>query len=309
MNSNRKFFSNIGFNYMIFGILALIFQIILVNVLNIVNPNLITDFNIMTILVALCNYLLPFPIFIYLMKKIPTYELESEKPGPLRFVKYIAITLTLMWLGNLFGLAITALLGVAMNAEISNPVTELINSSNILLNLFLISIIGPIFEEIIFRKILIDRTIKYGAKVSIIISAVIFGFIHGNLNQFFYAFLIGGFFAYVYIKTGSIKYSIILHIITNIMGSIVSIFIVSSADAITHGSFTAFDLVGVAIYLIIVLGSLFIGIFSLTTYNKARFNGRKTKIALKNPIKTILLNPGMILFMLFYIFEIIYQLL
>ena len=161
MNSNKKFFSNIGFNYMIFGILALIFQIILVNVLNIVNPNLITDFNIMTILVALCNYLLPFPIFIYLMKKIPTYELESEKPGPLRFVKYIAITLTLMWLGNLFGLAITALLGVAMNAEISNPVTELINSSNILLNLFLISIIGPIFEEIIFRKILIDRTIKY----------------------------------------------------------------------------------------------------------------------------------------------------
>lgn len=309
MNSNKKFFSNIGFNYMIFGILALIFQIILVNVLNIVNPNLITDFNIMTILVALCNYLLPFPIFIYLMKKIPTYELESEKPGLLRFVKYIAITLTLMWLGNLFGLAITALLGVAMNAEISNPVTELINSSNILLNLFLISIIGPIFEEIIFRKILIDRTIKYGAKVSIIISAVIFGFIHGNLNQFFYAFLIGGFFAYVYIKTGSIKYSIILHIITNIMGSIVSIFIVSSADAITQGSFTAFDLVGVAIYLIIVLGSLFIGIYSLTTYNTARFNGRKTKIALKNPIKTILLNPGMILFMLFYIFEILYQIL
>lgn len=309
MNSNRKFFSNIGFNYMIFGILALIFQIILVNVLNIVNPNLITDFNIMTILVALCNYLLPFPIFIYLMKKIPTYELESEKPGLLRFVKYIAITLTLMWLGNLFGLAITALLGVAMNAEISNPVTELINSSNILLNLFLISIIGPIFEEIIFRKILIDRTIKYGAKVSIIISAVIFGFIHGNLNQFFYAFLIGGFFAYVYIKTGSIKYSIILHIITNIMGSIVSIFIVSSADAITQGSFTAFNLVGVAIYLIIVLGSLFIGIYSLTTYNTARFNGRKTKIALKNPIKTILLNPGMILFMLFYIFEILYQIL
>ena len=294
---------------MIFGILALIFQIILVNVLNIANPNLITDFNIMTILVALCNYLLPFPIFIYLMKKIPTYELESEKPGPLRFVKYIAITLTLMWLGNLFGLAITALLGVAMNAEISNPVTELINSSNILLNLFLISIIGPIFEEIIFRKILIDRTIKYGAKVSIIISAVIFGFIHGNLNQFFYAFLIGGFFAYVYIKTGSIKYSIILHIITNIMGSIVSIFIVSSTDAITQGSFTAFDLVGVAIYLIIVLGSLFIGIYSLTTYNTARFNGRKTKIALKNPIKTILLNPGMILFMLFYIFEILYQIL
>lgn len=309
MNSNKKFFSNIGFNYLIFGILAVVFQIILINVLNLIDYNLLSDINIITILSAICNYVLPLPVFIYMMKKIQTSELEKENLTPLRFIKYIAITLTLMWMGNIFGLAITAILGGAMNAEISNPVTELINSSNILLNLLLISIIGPIFEEIIFRKILIDRTIKYGAKVSIIISAVLFGFIHGNINQFFYAFLIGGFFAYVYIKTGNIKYSIILHIITNLMGSIISIFVVSSANAITQGSYTSFDLIGVAIYLIIVLGSLLIGIYSLTTYNKARFNGSKTKIALKNPIKTILLNPGMILFILFYIGEIIYQIL
>lgn len=61
------------------------------------------------------------------------------------------------------------------------------------MNLALISIIGPIFEEILFRKILIDKTIKYGARISIIISALLFGLFHGNVNQFFYAFLMGGF--------------------------------------------------------------------------------------------------------------------
>lgn len=309
MNADEKFFSKIGVNYLIFGALALIFQIIIVNILNYSSYNLLTDINAVAIFTSICNYLLPLPVFIYLMRKIQTYELEHEKPRVLRFVKYIAITLTLMWMGNIFGLVVTALLGGAMNMEISNPVNELINSSDILINILLISIIGPIFEEVIFRKFLIDRTIKYGARVSIILSAVIFGFFHGNLNQFFYAFLIGGFFAYVYIRTGNILYPIALHIITNVMGSIVSLFVASSATAIMQKSYATSDIILVAIYLAIVLGCLLVGVFSLISYNSARFNGSKTKIALKKPLKTVLLNPGMICFMLFFIGEIIYQIL
>jgi membrane protease YdiL (CAAX protease family) len=307
LNADEKFFSKIGVNYLIFGALALIFQIIIVNILHYSGYNLLTDINSIAIFTSICNYILPLPVFIYLMRKIQTYELEHKKPGILRFVKYVAITLTLMWAGNIFGLIVTALLGGAMNMEISNPVNELINSSDILLNILLISIIGPIFEEVIFRKFLIDRTIKYGARVSIILSAVIFGFFHGNLNQFFYAFLIGGFFAYVYIRTGNILYSIALHIITNVMGSIVSLFVASSTTAIMQGSYATSDMILLAVYLIIVLGCLLVGVFSLINYRNARFNGSKTKIALKKPLKTVLLNPGMICFMLFFIGEIVYQ--
>ena len=297
-----------GFNYLIYAICTIVFPLIIFNIIG-NNSEIVGNINFSLIISAICNYILPFPILLFLMKKLEHEKLEKDSLNITTFLLYFCISFTLMIIGNMIGLAVTALIGTAIQSDIANPIQNLINSSDIMLNLIIISIIGPIFEELIFRKLLVDRTIKYGAKISIILSATLFGLMHGNLNQFFYAFLIGGFFAYVYIKTGSIKYSIILHIITNIMGSIVSIFIVSSADAITHGSFTAFDLVGVAIYLIIVLGSLFIGIYSLTTYNTARFNGRKTKIVLKNPIKTILLNPGMILFMLFYIFEILYQIL
>lgn len=243
------------------------------------------------------------------MRKIESKTLEKENINFKKFILYIAISLTLMWIGNIAGLLITAFLSATTHSDISNPVVELINSSNIILNLLLISIIGPVFEELLFRKILIDRTIKYGAKVSIILSALLFAFFHGNVNQFFYAFLIGGFFAYVYIKTGQIKYSIGLHIILNLMGSVVSLFVAEAGQAIAQNSFNMFDLSIVLIYFIVIMIAFLIGIYELVHYKKAKFNGAKTEIYLKNPLKTVILNPGMILFMIFFICEILYQLL
>lgn len=308
MDIHKKFFSKIGLNYLIFAIIALIAQIIVVNIFNVVNSSLLTDFNVLTILTSICNYILPFPIFYYLMRKIEKQNLEKQNLSLKTFLLYLSITFTLMWIGNIVGLAITSAIGGIFQTEIRNPVHNLINSSDIWLNLLLVSIIGPIFEEIIFRKFLIDRTIKYGARVSIIVSAVIFGFFHGNLSQLFYTFLLGGFFAYVYIKTGRIIYSITLHIIVNLMGSVVSIFVVESAQAIISNAYTATDIALILVYVLVILLALIIGIIGLARYKKAKFNGTKTQIALKNPLKTSLLNPGMIFFMLFFIGEIIYTL-
>lgn len=308
LNSNEKFFSKIGINYLIYAVSAIIIQIIAVTILKSVNGTLLNDFNVITIVSAISNYVLPFPILFYLMKKIDAHTLEKQNLSLKTFFLYLSITFTLMWIGNIIGLAITSALGIIFQTEITNPVQTLINSSNIWLNLILISVAGPIFEEIFFRKFLIDRTIKYGARVSIILSAVIFGFFHGNISQFFYAFLLGGFFAYVYIKTGKIIYTMILHIIVNLMGSIVSLFVVQSAQTFISNSYTPIDIAIVVIYILIILSALLVGVIGLSRFKKAKFNGRKTQISLKNPIKTMLLNPGMILFILFFVAEIIYML-
>ena len=236
------------------------------------NSNIIDNFNSFTILSAICNYVLPFPIFIYLMKKIDSQKLEKQSLSIKKFVTYIAITITLMWIGNIIGLAITAAINSFTPFDVINPVQTLINSTDIWLNLFLISIIGPIFEEIFFRKLLIDRTIKYGAKVSILLSALIFGLIHGNLNQFFYAFLLGGFFAYVYIKTGEIKYTITLHIIVNMMGSVVSLFVGKSAQNLISGAIQPLDLATIIIYVLVILISFLIKSGNAFIYRILHFN-------------------------------------
>ena len=58
---------------------------------------------------------------------------------------------------------------------------------------------APVVEEFIFRKFLIDRVYRYGEWVAILTSGLMFGLFHENLAQFFFATLIGCFFAFFYI--------------------------------------------------------------------------------------------------------------
>ena len=307
MNSNKKFFSKIGFNYLIYIISSLIITIIIANIIAATKPEIINNINISTVISAICNYILPLPILIHLMNKIKSTRPEIHKINIKTFLKYLCITITLMWIGNLTGTIITTILGGAIQSDISNPIQNLINSTDIWLNLLLISIIGPIFEEFFFRKLLIDRTIVYGAKVSIILSAVIFGLVHGNLNQFFYSALIGGFLGYVYIKTGRITYTIALHMIINLIGSVVSLSLNNSISSLSTGTINPIALIFVISYFTMLIISLFIGISSIWDYKKAKFNGEKTEINLKNPLKTVFLNTGMICFALFFIIKMILQ--
>ena len=292
MNPNKKFFSKIGFNYLIYAICTITIPLIIFFILG--NTELTNNYNFKLIISSICNYILPFPILLFLMKKLDSENIEKASLSIRTFLLYFCISYTLMIIGNLIGLAITAIIGNAIQSDIVNPIHNLINSTDIILNLIIISIIAPIFEEIIFRKLLIDRTIKYGARISIILSATMFGLMHGNLNQFFYTFLLGGFFAYVYIKTGKIIYTILLHISLNIIGSVLSLIVVESVNAVTQGTYTVFDagiILGFVIFLII---ALLIGLYGLINFRKADLTKIKTKIELANPLRTAFINPGMI---------------
>lgn len=306
MNANKKFFSKIGFNYLAYSITSILFLIILSNIIAVIRPEILNNINIATIITAICNYVLPLPILLFLMRKLDSTEIKKNNLGFKTFLKYLCITFTLMWIGNITGTIITNLLSFTIQNDIANPIQNLINSTDLWLNLILISLIGPIFEEIIFRKILIDRTIKYGPLASILVSAIIFGLIHGNLNQFCYTVLVGGFFAYVYIKTGQIKYSIGLHIILNMLGSVLSMIVNNSAVNLSN-AFNTTDLAILVFYFILILIALFVGIYTLVEYIQKK-RKQKNSIDLKI-IKPVFLNAGMICFIVFYIIRMALQIL
>ena len=305
MNLNQKFFSKIGFSYLIYAICTIAFPIIIFHIIG-NGFEIVNNINFRLIISAICNYILPFPILLFLMKKLESEKLEKESLSITSFLLYFCISFTLMIIGNLIGIGVTSLIGTAIQSDIANPIQTLINSSDIILNLIIISIIGPIFEELLFRKLLIDRTIKYGARVSIILSATLFGLMHGNLNQFFYAFLLGGFFSYVYIKTGKIIYPILLHIFLNLIGSVLSLFVIERANAITNGSFTSFDIGFILLYMLILILVIIFGLYGLTQYKKAKLTKIRTKIELTKPIRTAFLNYGMIGYIGFTILLILY---
>ena len=297
-NTNRKFFSKIGLNYTFFGVFAIIMQIIILNIIGFTNPIILNDINLISVIGSVCNYILPLPIFLYLMKKLEKQEINSNKLTIKKFIVYIAISLTLMWIGNLIGLTITEILGNLIQSEIANPIVETIDSSSIYTNLLLMVIMAPIFEEIIFRKLLIDRTIKYGKGVSILLSALIFGLFHGNLNQFFYAFIIGGFFAYVYIKTGKIIYTILLHLTINFFGSIISVIVGNSLNNINAmESIPIADAGIIIIYFLVYVLIVIVGVIGLLK-NYKKISLLKDNL-IKKPYTTSFINVGMICFYIY----------
>lgn len=76
-------------------------------------------------------------------------------------------------------------------------------------------VVAPIFEELVFRKLVLDRIGSFGEAPAVLCSALIFGLAHQNAGQFFLAFLLGILFARIYLHTGKIVYTMLLHFMIN----------------------------------------------------------------------------------------------
>ena len=113
-----------------------------------------------------------------------------------------------MYCGNLVGTLITTVVGTLKGSAVDNALMTYATESNMIVTFIYMVICAPILEEYIFRKLIVDRTVKYGQGVAIVLSGLMFGLFHGNLNQFAYAFLLGMFLAFLYVKTGNLKITI-----------------------------------------------------------------------------------------------------
>ncbi len=80
--------------------------------------------------------------------------------------------------------------------------------------IFYASIIAPVFEEIIFRGVVLRRLENYGKVFAIVVSAILFGFMHANLVQGIFAVMVGLVLGYVTIEY-SMQWAILLHFINN----------------------------------------------------------------------------------------------
>ena len=82
------------------------------------------------------------------------------------------------------------------------------------------ALVPALFEELFFRKWILNSSKRYGNLFAIIFSALLFGLYHMNVNQGIFAFLIGILFAIIAVGTGTIKYTCILHFLNNLYASL-----------------------------------------------------------------------------------------
>ena len=106
------------------------------------------------------------------------------------------------------------------------PNTILSSRRKIMLVYYAYAMIGaPFFEELAFRKTLLNALHPYGEAQAAFATALLFGLMHGNPAQFILAFTLGLLLAAVYQRTGKIIYTMLLHFLINTSATIPDILI------------------------------------------------------------------------------------
>lgn len=102
--------------------------------------------------------------------------------------------------------------------DMFKSVMEYFDSLPIVILLIESCVIAPIFEEILYRGILLKGLInKYNSKRAIVYSALIFGIAHLNIPQGINAFLLGLILGTVFYYTRSIYLCMIMHFVNNLL--------------------------------------------------------------------------------------------
>ncbi len=101
---------------------------------------------------------------------------------------------------------------------------ESATGGNFWFNLLSVAVLAPVLEEWLCRGLVLRGLLTNGTKpvLAIIVSALFFAIIHGNLWQAVPAFALGSLFGYVYYKTGSLKLTVLMHFTNNFISLVVS---------------------------------------------------------------------------------------
>ena len=294
---NKKVFSRIGLAVLVSMILIEFVQGFFFGFIGVANEELLAAPWIQYAALAISYYLIGFPVFYLMVKKLPEGEKrESKTLGISKVIKLILMSYSMVYIINYLTNIIMVLISRIKGDEVINPLATTVEGSNWIWTLIFVGILSPIIEEMMFRGVMLNKVRAYGDKVAMITTAVLFGLFHGNFNQFFYAVALGLIFAYVTLKTGTIKYSIILHIVVNMIGSVIVPTLIGDGT----------NIVVVGIIVIILLAIVITGLALLIkNRKKVELLDGDIKLEKGTVFNTVWINVGMVLYIVFSLINMV----
>ena len=320
----KKDFSKLGLMFLAGTAVIYAAQLLVGLIAKQVNPAWLEDPTINLILSIIPLYLVGMPALIFLVKKIPGTAPQKRSMKVGAFFIAMLMCYSVMYISNLVGVMITTIVGLLKGSAVNNAILDIATSANMVVTFIFMVICAPIMEEYIFRKLIVDRTRKYGQGVAIVLSGVMFGLFHGNLSQFVYAATLGMFFAFIYVKTGKLKITIAMHMIINFMGGIISTLVLklikydelleisASGDVAGMTNFVMENIMGWMVYLVyicLILAAVLAGIILFIVFRK-RFVLEKGEVELPKGQRfaAMFLNFGMLVYSVFWLVMIVIQL-
>lgn len=257
----------------------------------------------------------------FLLRPIPCSAPARRPFSGGRFFQLLCICFAVSIAGSLIGSLFLSLWNAVSGSSVGNAVSEVIFETDPWLNLLTVGLLAPVLEELFFRKLLIDRMYRYGEKICILLSALLFALFHMNFSQFFYAFGAGVILAYLYCRSGKIWLCILLHAVFNcfsgVLNSEIAGRLIERMDSIAGMTneelaaltFSDLSIVLVALFYYLLFFGLAIAGLVLFCVKIRRFRFQPGEIVIPEKARSVVfLNAGMMAALIFTIGMMVYSL-
>ncbi len=212
------------------------------------------------------------PVALLYFKKYKTSEKSSLKNKP-----------------SLLVILLSTVAVICLQLSVTMPVVELIPMPESIKQMFMelaknsgkyvfiaAVIVAPVVEEFVFRGVILKGFLKrYSPLKSILISSILFGFVHLNPWQFITAMIIGSFSGWLYYKTKSLQLSIHVHMVNNLFATLFSE--VLGKEKSMDMSMSEM-LGGTHVMIAVIAGGLIISVFSIWKIHNYLINNKTEEL-------------------------------
>ena len=329
-SSNRLNIQNVSILFSIIVVLNVVLEVILSFLIEkgLINLNRINeDFYGSQIIIHVIYqifFILAPPIVFLIIFKIDIKK--SLKIKPVSFLNTVLIffimcfSLPVMIIVNLGYLSLLKyLFGMEMEQIIPLPQ----DVGQMIIGLLVIGIFAGVFEEVLFRGVILQGYRELGAKRAIILTGFLFGMFHFDIQRFLGTFLLGILIGFIVYRTGSLISGIFAHVVNN---SVILLLSFLSRDNIAQEKeteemmkemieayqisdtfiTTIFVVITILISLVFIFGFVAL-VYTLyvNTKHKNFHQTIKRKLTLKEKLSFLWLVPGLAIICIFYSFDII----
>ena len=101
---------------------------------------------------------------------------------------------------------------------------ELPDRITLIVRLLSLTFVASIFEELLFRGVIMQSLRRYGDIFALVVSSALFALTHQNMVQAPNAFVVGMVFGYFTLRTGTLIVPIVMHLVNNTFAGLLGIY-------------------------------------------------------------------------------------
>ena len=156
------------------------------------------------------------PAYLYLRdekRKYFTDCFEDVKPSK-AIIICMGIGLTGQYAGVLANIPVNMIL-YTLGVEITPKVPEITNLASYLGGVLTMCLLPAVFEEVMFRGVVLNYFRQFGKKSAIIFSSLLFAIMHMDISNFLATFVLGFVLSNIVCRSNRMVYSMIVHFCVN----------------------------------------------------------------------------------------------